>query len=171
VRLVSVPIDADTDVVLGAKDLANSGASAAESFDLLDGRPKPLGDRIGLLEPAHGVVVSKSERSHAAFAFVLAKLERLQRQNRDLSDQRLLRGRRHELLGISQTSGPDNLSAKRLNCSGKPTFLRGQRMGSIWVLKAVVQGMSIVLRTKGEHLSAVGTRGQSMEPEDHAAVG
>jgi len=44
-------------------------------------------------------------------------------------------------------------------------------MGSMWVLKAVVQGMSIVLRTKGEHLSAVGTRGQSMELEDHAAVG
>jgi hypothetical protein len=45
-------------------------------------------------------------------------------------------------------SGPDNLSAKRLNCLDKPTFLRGQRMGSIWVLKAVVQGMSIVLRAK-----------------------
>ena len=44
-------------------------------------------------------------------------------------------------------------------------------MGSMWVLKAVVQGMSIVLRTKGEHLSAVGTRGHSMELEDRAAVG
>jgi hypothetical protein len=32
VRLVSVPADADTDVVLGAKDLTNSGAPAAESF-------------------------------------------------------------------------------------------------------------------------------------------
>jgi hypothetical protein len=42
-----VPADADTDVVFGAKDLANSGAAAAESFDLLDDRAQPLGDRIG----------------------------------------------------------------------------------------------------------------------------
>jgi hypothetical protein len=82
VRLVSVPADADTDVVRGTKDLTNSGASAAESFDLLDDRAEPLGDRMGLLEPAHGVVVSKSERGHAAFSFVLAELERLQRQSR-----------------------------------------------------------------------------------------
>jgi hypothetical protein len=36
VRLVSVPAYADTNVVLGAKDLANLGACAAESFDVTD---------------------------------------------------------------------------------------------------------------------------------------
>jgi hypothetical protein len=105
-------------------DLTNSGASAAESFDLLDDRTQQLGDRIGHLEPAHGVVVSKSERGHAAFTFVLAKLEWLQRGKAAMCPIRVLSARRDELLGISQTFGPDNLSAKRLNCSGKPTFLR-----------------------------------------------
>jgi hypothetical protein len=38
-----MPADADTDVVLGANDLPNSGAWAAESFDLLDDRTQPLG--------------------------------------------------------------------------------------------------------------------------------
>jgi hypothetical protein len=47
---------------------------------------QPLGDRIGLLEASHGVVVSKSERGHAAFAFVLAELERLQWQSRNVPD-------------------------------------------------------------------------------------
>ena len=86
VRLVSVPADPDADVVLGTKDLANSGFWATESFDFLDYRAQPLGYRIGLLEPSHGIVVSKSERGYAALAFVLAELERLQLQSRDVPD-------------------------------------------------------------------------------------
>jgi hypothetical protein len=87
-----------------------------------------------------------------------------------MSDQRLLRGRRHELLGISQTLRPRQSVGKEAELLGQADLPSRQRMGSIWVLKAVVQGMSIVLRTKGEHLSAVGTRGHSMELEDRAAV-
>jgi hypothetical protein len=125
VRLVSVPTDADTHVVLGAKDLANSGASAAESFDLLDDRPKPLGDRIGLLEPAHGVVVSKSERSHAAFAFVLANWNGCSGKTAICPISVFSAAGDTNPSAYRRPSGPDNPSAKRLNCSGKPTFLRG----------------------------------------------
>ena len=119
-----MPADAGTDFVLGAKDLPNSGAWAAESFDLLDDRAQPLGDRVGLLEPAHGVVVAKTERGHAAFAFVLAELEGLQRQSRDVSDQRLLRCRRDELLGISQTFRPRQPVGKEAELLGqsRPSF-------------------------------------------------
>jgi hypothetical protein len=126
-----MPADADTDVVLGAKDLANSGASAAESFDLLDDRAQPLGDRIGLLEPAHGVVVSESERGHAPFAFVLAELERLQRQSRYVPDQSLLRCRRDELLGISQTFRPRQPVGKEAELLGQadlPSRLMDERI-------------------------------------------
>jgi len=106
-----VPADADTDVVLGAKDLTNSGASAAESFDLLDDRAQPLGDRIGLLEPAHGVVVSKSERGHAAFAFVLAELERLQQQSRPI--RVFSNAGETNSSAYRRPSGPDNLFRQR----------------------------------------------------------
>jgi hypothetical protein len=134
-----MPPDADTDVVLGAKDLTDSGAWAAESVDLLD-------DRASLLEASHGVVVSKSERGHAAFAFVSAELERLQRQSRYVSDQSLLCCRRHELLGISQAFRPRQSVGKEAELLGQadlPSRARQSgtrsrrefRMDSIWVLE------------------------------------
>src|SRR3954468_24219828 len=128
-----MPPDADTDIVLGAKDLTDSGAWAAESFDFLDYRAQPLGDWIGLLKPAHGVVVSKSERNNAAFAFVLAELERLQRQSCYVSDQSLLCCRRHELLGISQTFRPRQSIGKEAELLGQadlpPRATYRQHMG------------------------------------------
>jgi hypothetical protein len=130
VRLVSMPPDADTDVVLGAKDLTYSGAWAAESFDHLDDRAQPLRDRIGVLKPAHGIVVSKSERGHAAFAFVLTELDRLQWQSRYVSDQSRLRCRRHELLGISQTFRPRQFVGKPAESLGQadlPSRANGQQ--------------------------------------------
>jgi hypothetical protein len=125
VRLVSVPADADTDVVLGAKHLNNSGAWTAESFDLLDDRAQPLGDWIGFLEQAHGVVLSKSERGHAAFAFILAELERLQRQSPYVPDQGLLRCRRDEFLGISQTFRPRQPVGKEAELLGQADLPSG----------------------------------------------
>src|SRR6202034_4810270 len=95
------------------------GAWAAESFDRLDDRAEPLRDRIGLLEASRGVVVSKSERGHAAFTFVLAELERLNRQSRYVSDQNLLHCRRHELLGISQTFRPRHFVGKQPELLGQ----------------------------------------------------
>jgi hypothetical protein len=140
-RLVPVPPDADTDAVLGAKNLANLGPWAAESFDLLDYRAQPPRDRIGNLEPAQAVVVSESERGHATLSFVLAELERLQRQSRDLSDQDLLGLRRDELFGISQPFGakrPVGKETELLGQAGLPSVNLGDRyMGSRGCLRNV----------------------------------
>ena len=105
---------------------------AAESFDLLDDRDQPVGDRICLLELAHAIVVSKFERGHAAVAFVLAELERLQRQSPDMADQGPLHRLRDEFLGISQTFRPRQPVTKETVLLGQATFLLRVMEGGTW---------------------------------------
>jgi hypothetical protein len=97
---------------------------ASASFEILDDRFQPLGDGIGLLEPAQRVVVSKSKRRHAAFAFALAELERLQRQAAMCLIRVFSAAGETNSSAYRRPFGLDDLSAKRLNCSGRPTFLR-----------------------------------------------
>jgi hypothetical protein len=107
-----------------ASEACTIGSSTRRQLEILDDRFQPLGDGIGLLEPAQRVVVSKSERRHAAFAFALAELERLQRQAAMCLIRVFSAAGETNSSAYRRPFGLDDLSAKRLNCSGRPTFLR-----------------------------------------------
>src|ERR1700738_5016212 len=65
VRLVAVPSDADTDIVLRAQDLADAfRRQMAKGFDGACDRRQPGGNRISLRKPLERVVVAIAERRH-----------------------------------------------------------------------------------------------------------
>ena len=103
--LSRVPSDPDADIVFRAEHLSDPGLGATEGFDLRDYRVQPRRDRISLLLPAQGVVVSEPKRSDAALALVLAELKRLQRQRRNRFDQGLLGRSRDKVFGIPKPFG------------------------------------------------------------------
>jgi hypothetical protein len=101
-RLIAVPTDAHPNVVFGAKTLPDPGPWAAEFLDLRDDLFQPSWDRIGPLQLAQSVVVSKTERRHPPLALKLAKLERLERQGPDFRNEFLFDGRRNRACSVAQ---------------------------------------------------------------------
>ena len=79
-RLVTMPADADPNVVFGAKNLLDPSCGAAECFDLPDNLRQPRRDRFGPLQLPQRVVVSETERSNSPLPFELSKLKGTERQ-------------------------------------------------------------------------------------------
>jgi hypothetical protein len=88
-RLVAVPANADTDVILRAKNLLNPGIGAAERFDLRDDLVQPGRDRLGPLQLPQGVIVSETERSDSPPALELSELKGLKRKVADPGNELL----------------------------------------------------------------------------------
>src|ERR1700759_3824409 len=112
-RFVPVPADADSGVVFGAENLLDARCRTAKCLDLSDQWIEPFRNRDGLLKPAQRIVVAKPERRDPALAFVLAELERLQRQCSDLRDQFPLDLGRDEIGGGTQTLGRGRPARKK----------------------------------------------------------
>ena len=82
--LVTVPADADADVVFGAKNLPNSCLGPAERFDFLDSLGQPAWHGFGPLQQTEVIVIAEAERGDPPLTLELAKLKGLEREGSDL---------------------------------------------------------------------------------------
>jgi hypothetical protein len=115
----------------------------SDALDRLGNGWQKIVGHLGAVLSSQGVVVAESERGHAAFAFVLAELKRLQGQSRDVPDKDILGRRRDELLGISQTFRPRRPVGKEAELLGQAGLRR--RMVDFSLFSAVIAGLIVRL--------------------------